>query len=98
MGDPDISWIDVLAGATLDRLCGRGDQRGKKVEVVTDEVTTNLIRGAIRIAQWKNESAERFAVIDSLTEQVKPYPWERLAPNALPLDGIKRWAPASLRA
>lgn len=94
VGNPRIQLIDVLAGATLDRLA-EAEHHAEKGQVVTDETTARALGNTIHIAEWigdkASEQGELFAVIDRLNTRVEPRPWARPAPDAIRDDEIKSW-------
>lgn len=94
VGDPNIQLIDVLAGATLDRLA-ETEHHADKGEVVTDEPTARVLDDAITVAGWKEEASPehstRFAVVGGLNVQPAPRPWERPTPGAIPASTVRRW-------
>ncbi|MCE7987412.1 MAG: hypothetical protein DYG89_40105 [Caldilinea sp. CFX5] len=73
VGNPAIQLIDVLAGVTLDRMAAT-EQMAKQGELVLDEPTVNLLQPALTIAEWRTQpnSAERFAVVTTLTPPTAP--------------------------
>lgn len=90
VGDPNIQLIDVLAGATLDRLA-EVEHHADKGQVVCDAQTAQELGDAIHISAWKQEHHNRFGVISALRVSVEPQPWEPLADNILAQDDVKPW-------
>ncbi|HET9222797.1 MAG TPA: AAA family ATPase, partial [Roseiflexaceae bacterium] len=64
VGNPQIQLLDVLAGATLDRMAA-AEQQAARGEVVIDSATVAALGGAAIIAEWREDDAsgERFAVL-----------------------------------
>ncbi len=90
VGDSDVQLIDLIAGATLDRLA-EVEHHAEKGQVVLDASTARTLGDAIHIAEWKQENAGQFAVVDRLNVSIEKQPWERLAHNALRPEEIKCW-------
>lgn len=101
VGNPKIQLIDVLAGATLDRLA-ETEHHAEKGQVVADEATARALGDTIHIAEWKrdetSEEGDCFAVIAGLNARVEPRPWERPAPGTLRDDELKSWLLPSVYA
>lgn len=79
-GDPAIQLIDVLAGATLDRMAAT-EQMAQQGELLLDEPTVALLLPAVTVAEWRTHTTtgERFAVVTALQSPAPPLP-----PAALP--------------
>ena len=92
VGSPDIQLIDVLAGATLDRLAAAERLAGKG-EVVVDPETGRRLGGMMGVGEWRAESdtGERFAVVSGLTIPVTASPWPAMAPDALGEEQLRPW-------
>src|SRR5689334_7168293 len=76
IGDPQIQLIDVLAGATLDRL-GAAEQLAGKGEVVASaEVIANLGDDVV-VQTWRAGEAHAWqcAVVTGLRQAVAAEPW-----------------------
>ena len=69
IGDPAIQYIDVLAGATLDRMANAEQEAEKGEIVLSQEVTTTLNPDTYPLKTWRvtRQSGEKFAVLDSLS-------------------------------
>ena len=67
VGDPNIQWIDVLAGSTLDRLT-EAEYHANKGEVVLDRATADALEGNAQISEWREseQTNERFGVVSML--------------------------------
>jgi adenylate cyclase len=79
VGDPKIQTMDVLAGATLDRMAA-AEHQAERGEVVVEAETVEQLGNKIEIADWREDegTGERFAVVTGLTCQVEATPWEDL--------------------
>ena len=79
VGDPQIQYIDVLAGGTLDRLDLAEDQARQGEVIVGPEVVAR-IGPACKIAAWRQAAGtdQRFALIAGLKAEAAPAPWPPL--------------------
>lgn len=90
VGDSAIQLIDVLAGATLDRMAAT-EQMAQQGELLLDEPTANLLLAEVTLAAWRTNSAtaECFAVVSALKQPAAPL---RPPPsNPLPDAAAKAW-------
>jgi predicted ATPase/class 3 adenylate cyclase len=96
IGDPQIQRIDVLAGATLDRLAAAERQASKGEIVASAEVIADL--GGAEIREWREGAApgQGFAVVAGLARAVAPDPWPMLPPGGLSAEQIRPWLLASV--
>src|SRR3989442_11029073 len=80
VGDPDLQFIDVMAGRTLARMA-TGAHLAAKGEVVVDFNTATNLAQTIPEADWRTaeDTAERFAVMRCLSVPVAPQPWPAMA-------------------
>jgi class 3 adenylate cyclase/tetratricopeptide (TPR) repeat protein len=82
VGDPNVQLIDVLAGATLDRLAAT-EHQARKGEVVLAAEAARRLRSRIAIGAWRTDAAgEQFAVLEQLTSLADPQPWPAVGLNA----------------
>jgi predicted ATPase/class 3 adenylate cyclase len=91
IGAPAIQRLDVLAGATLDRIAA-ADYLAQQGEVVVDQEAFALLREHVTVSAWRNDHAgsASVGVIDKLITAVSP------TPHAPPLDTLdatvlRRW-------
>jgi adenylate cyclase len=91
-GDPQIMLVDVLAGATLERLAA-AEQQAQQGDVVLDEETAVSLGNTVQIGVWRTAQAtgKRYAVITGLTTLPAPTPWPPLPANSLPHEQIRPW-------
>jgi predicted ATPase/class 3 adenylate cyclase len=77
VGDPRIQVMDVIAGATLDRLAAAEALASKGDVVLAPEAFTAL-EDRITIAEWRHneQSGARVAVVSGLHGPVTVEPWE----------------------
>lgn len=90
VGEPAIQLIDVLAGATLDRMAAT-EQMAHQGELLLDEPTVTLLLPAATVAEWRtrNTTGERFAVVTALQSPAPPLPPATLMP--LPEAEARAW-------
>jgi len=64
VGDPNIHYMDALAGATVART-STAEHLATKGDVLVDEATVNVLGEALTIQEWRTDNGtnERFAVI-----------------------------------
>lgn len=88
-GDPAIQLIDVLAGATLDRMAAT-EQMAHQGELLLDEPTAALLLPGVTVAEWRtNTTGERFAVVSALQPPAPALPPAALTP--LPEAEARAW-------
>jgi len=97
IGDPGIQLMDVLAGATIDRLTV-AEHLAERGEVIAAPVVARKVGAHLMMEAWRG----RFGVVEGLRETVDPTPWpdpsppgplpERLRPYLLPpvFDRVER--------
>ncbi|HZB95479.1 MAG TPA: adenylate/guanylate cyclase domain-containing protein, partial [Herpetosiphonaceae bacterium] len=92
VGDPAVQRIDVLAGATLDRLAA-GEHHAERGEVLLDAEASRQLGARLTVAAWRAGDApgERFAVVTALAGAVAPTPWPALTPGALDTAEVRAW-------
>lgn len=91
VGDPAIQLIDVVAGATLERMAA-GEHTATRGEVVADQATIACLGQGVTVREWRvAESGEQFALIDQLLLPVEPAPWPPLPPGALDEAHVRPW-------
>jgi adenylate cyclase len=92
VGDPEIQRMDVLAGATLDRMAA-GEHQAGRGEVIVEEDTVTRLGEQVKVAEWREdtETGESFAVVSELTCQVAEAAWPDLAPSALIEEQVQPW-------
>ena len=95
IGDPEIRMLDVLAGATLDRMA-LGEELAASGEILLDAATVQALGTAANITAWRANPTlhERFAILKSLTVKILP-----LEPAPLPqleAEILRPWLPRSI--
>jgi predicted ATPase/class 3 adenylate cyclase len=92
VGRPDIQRLDVLAGATVDRLAA-AEHQARQGEIILSHEVCDALGAALEIAEWRDDdtAAERFAVVRALhgapthERQPRNTPWRPSQPEP-PLD------------
>ncbi len=95
VGDPSIQLIDILAGATLDRLAAT-ERASEKGEVVLDEQTWHSVQSITQVREWRIHDSSRYAILSGLTEEIEPQPWLILSPDALSEEQVRPWLLAAI--
>src|SRR5690606_10604680 len=92
VGDPDHLLLDVLAGATLERLAA-AEHQAHTGEIVVDGDTADRLGDLLSISDWRVEpgSGGRFAVVDGLRDMPPETPWPPLPPDALADADVRSW-------
>ena len=92
VGDPAIQLIDVLAGATLERLA-TAEHQAERGEVLLDAAAAAALGEQAAIGAWREDEAsgERFAVLDGLAGPVKPAPWPPFDEISVPAETLRPW-------
>ncbi|MEZ4864075.1 MAG: DUF2791 family P-loop domain-containing protein [Caldilineaceae bacterium] len=90
VGDPAIQLIDVLAGATLDRMAA-AEQMATQGELLLDTATLDLLQSQATVCAWRiqPDTGERFGVVSAV--QPHAVPVGQPAPTALTEATVKRW-------
>lgn len=72
VGDPNIQYLDVLAGATITSTA-MGEHLAQKGEVLIDEMTSNTLAEIVTIQEWRSDPAngDRFGVVAALTTPIE---------------------------
>src|SRR5262249_27490859 len=97
VGDPNIQLIDILAGATLDRLAATEHYAGTG-EVLLDGQTAVELEGMVHVVEWRGEGeaagrlpTSAYAVVGRLTAAAPAPPPPARAPRALPEELVRPW-------
>ncbi len=92
VGNPDIQYIDVLAGATLDYMA-MGEKHANKGEVVLDSVTMEHIGDRVNVDEWRiAEGTERqLAIVSGMRDMVDTFPWPDSCTCSLSNDAVRPW-------
>jgi class 3 adenylate cyclase len=92
VGDPDIQYIDVLAGATLDDVAA-AEKHAEKGEVVLGPTAVSLLEKYITVLDWReDEQGQRYAIVDGITIPVTlSAPWPPIPESALAETQLRPW-------
>lgn len=91
VGDPDIQFIDVLAGRTLDHVAS-AEKLASKGEVVVGAEVVEFLESKAQVSEWRIAAdGERFAVITGLKDWPDPCPHPPLMELELPEEEARRW-------
>jgi adenylate cyclase len=94
VGDPHIQYIDVLAGATLDRMAA-AEHHAQKGEVVVDSEVIAQLGDKVELVEWRDdpETSERFGLVSGLTPRthVEPTPWPDFDADKLTEEQVRPW-------
>jgi class 3 adenylate cyclase/predicted ATPase len=90
VGDPQIQYIDVLAGATLDRMATAEHHATKGEVVVAPEVMIQLGH-AVQVTAFRTDpDGQSFGVIGGLSTTIPPQPWPIQKPT-LTEQQVRSW-------
>lgn len=80
VGDPAIQYMDVLAGALMDRVAEAEKQAGRG-QIVLDAETADRLAGSVDV-EWREETGmgRRIAIVLGLAVPVAKSPWPALPP------------------
>lgn len=97
VGDPAIQLMDVLAGATLERLAA-AEHLATRGEVILDPVAAVLLGCGAFVSEWRGDEDDplQFAVVHGLPFLADPRPWPPLPQNALSDDAARPWVLAPI--
>jgi adenylate cyclase len=92
VGDPAMMLVDVMAGATLERLAA-AEHQAQQGDVVLDEETAVSVTPHLQIDTWRTdpESGRRFAVVTGLKSLPEPTPWPTQSVTALTAEQTRPW-------
>jgi class 3 adenylate cyclase/predicted ATPase len=94
VGDPAISYIDTLAGATVART-STGEHLAAKGETLVDEATASTLGDALAPREWRTaDGGEKFAVVNSLHRRTQVAERPQLPP--LDPDRLSAWIDKSV--
>lgn len=82
VGDPAIQVVDTLAGAVVARVAA-GEELALRGELLADALTIERLADAVRVREWRESEANRFAVLDQLVAPVQQPP--TAFPDTVPL-------------
>ncbi|HEX9003434.1 MAG TPA: adenylate/guanylate cyclase domain-containing protein, partial [Blastocatellia bacterium] len=96
VGDPQLQWLDTLAGATIARLAIA--EHLAHGEVIADAATIDASPDLFQIREWRTgaETRLRFAVIAAAP--TLPSEPTHVAPPDVPLEILRPWIPPTVLA
>lgn len=90
VGDPQIQYIDVLAGATLDRLAA-AEHMANKGEIVASSEATIPLGDDVLVQEWRAEDEHQFAVVKGLKHPAQPTPWQEVSSSRFSEEQVRPW-------
>lgn len=92
IGDPNIQFMDALAGHTVARMA-EGEHHAEKGEVLVDENTARAVGSPITILEWREDEStnERFGVIGTLHTPAPTAPWPEYTGEEIAESRLKPW-------
>jgi len=92
VGDPQIQYLDTLAGTAVLQMAA-AEQQAQQGEVVLAPAAIARLEGKVTVTDWRlqAETGERFAVVSSLSVPVEPTPWIPPPPAALDEAQARSW-------
>ncbi|MDZ4719102.1 MAG: tetratricopeptide repeat protein [Roseiflexaceae bacterium] len=92
VGDPAIRHIEVLAGATIDRLA-TAERQAKRGEIVLVAEDAEQLASAIETTELRvaEESGVRVAVVGRILAPANPAPWPELPDTIITPDTARPW-------
>jgi len=90
-GDPQIQYIDALAGATIEQMV-EAEHHAQTGEVVVDAATIGNLANDVDVAMWRknDQTNKRFAVVSGLKKDTPPFRRPPLSDDALK-DQAQAW-------
>jgi len=73
VGDPEVQYLDALAGATVVRT-STAEHLANGGDILVDESTVQILGETLTINEWRSDadSGERFALVNGLKRQIEP--------------------------
>lgn len=96
VGDPDVHYIDTLAGATVARMA-TGERLADKGDILFDQATADALGDGLAAREWRTaDGGETFAVADTLARRAP----ERARPErpAVEPERLRAWIHESVYA
>jgi predicted ATPase/class 3 adenylate cyclase len=94
VGDPNIHWMDALAGATIARTA-LAEHLTQKGEILLDAATAETLSEAATIREWRldPETGEHFAVLGEFAQSLEASQFSYRKLDQLSLEQIRPWLP-----
>ncbi len=94
VGDPQIQFADVLAGATLDDMSD-AEHHAQRGEVVISPNAARDLGLAVEVSEWREShddgETKKFGVVTRLLAPVSPTPWDEAEAQALTEAQLRSW-------
>jgi len=91
VGDPQVQYLDVLAGAILDQLAA-GEHLAKKGQVVVSAEVHKLLGANLETLEWSvTEENQYYFVVRELATRAEPDPWPELPANIVNAEQLRPW-------
>jgi predicted ATPase/class 3 adenylate cyclase len=92
VGDPNIQFLDAMAGRTIARLA-TGERLANSGEIILDEATCISLEDRIAVILERRDEAtsEKYTVVDVLNITANPQPLSPLQDDAVTIDTLKPW-------
>ena len=92
VGDPNIQFLDAVAGHTIARLAA-GERLANKGEIVFDEATRSALEGNVtsREERPSEGTLDKYSVLRSLESAALPKPLSPLSDDAIEIEKLRPW-------
>jgi adenylate cyclase len=92
VGDPNIQFLDAVAGTTIARL-STGERLANKGDIVLDEATYTALDGNAKTADERvnEETSEKYFVFRSLNVVAESAPLSSLNEDAIEIEKLRTW-------
>jgi len=90
VGDPSIHYIDVIAGATMERLAAT-EHQAHSGEIIIDDATATSLGEKINVSEWRAAGNQRFAIVGEINSQELPKSKQPGKSTELPEEQVRRW-------
>ena len=91
-GDPEIQYLDTMAGQTIARLA-IGERLAKKNEIILDEATCLSLAGNATIMEDRagEAASDKYSVLGSLKTTAEKHPLAPLKMDTVPKEKLRAW-------
>jgi adenylate cyclase len=94
VGDPQVQYIDLLAGSTLDRLA-TGEHLAERGDILVSPEVVARTGDEVEVGEWRKDDAvdTRYGVVTQLADhaQVQHKPWADLSTDSLSSAQLRPW-------
>lgn len=97
VGDPNIQYIDVIAGTTITRTA-TGEHLAQKGEVLIDQGIADTLGDLLTVQEWRNDTASgnRFGIVAAITHLIETPIISFLDIGSFFPEELRPWLPAPL--